>query len=206
MAIYFNQSKTVETRKISDYEVKGFSLGERGRARYELFVTCPSNLTELSGLMPGLKLGQTMSGRPKIVTGDDANGISLVLSAKGGYKRNTWGSIKYLKGSDVALLGKANGAFGDAGGIGSWDAAVLNLRKGFIRVRLSGRPISSQYYGFNPDGKFADFNSLDELICVYDVNGWALPFHLTEERGIVEDEWESVTALPLPEFKNKVNS
>ena len=204
MTTYFNQHFSVETRQISDYTIKGISLGERGRGRYELFIPCSESSPEsFSGVIPGIKLGTTKSNRPRLIPGDDKEGISLVLSAEGGYRRGTWGFIKYLKGSEVELLGVANGAFGDAGRIGSWDAVACKLKSGWICIHRSGHNDASEYVGFGPDGKFHNTDCLDDLICLYDMNGWDLPFTLTDERLRVKEEWESVTSLPLPEFTKK---
>lgn len=204
MTIYFNLGYTPETRKIADYEIKGISLGERGRGRYELFIPCADNIPEkLGGYLPGLKLGLTKSNRPRIVPGDDPKMVSLILEAAGGYRRGSWGTVKYLKGSDVQLLGKGNGAFGDAGRIGGWDAVACNLKKGWIRIRKSGHSTCSEYDGICPDGQFRNFPSLDELIYLFDNAGWELPFSLSDERGIVAEEWVDVTSLPLPEIIKK---
>lgn len=115
-----------------------FEFGEYGRGRKLLVLPVFENQPDIvAGENKGISIGQTKTGRPRIVNGDD--GAYAIISSEGGYTRRGDGKILASSSAAVELLGKGNGADGDAGRIGSWDVVVIKLLSPvLIKVKYGG--------------------------------------------------------------------
>ena len=139
--LYTNVSVKSENKEFDFGVISQIALGEKGRGRRLLALTCPEG-TELKGnsLDESLTIGLTKSGKPRVIRKAD-NELYMVLSAEGGYTRRGNGTIKVLKDhvEDFEVLARGNGADGDAGRIGYWDVVLVRApQNGIIRVRTSG--------------------------------------------------------------------
>lgn len=134
-------------------EIPALLLGERGRGRTSLPIPLPSGIEKLTiGENPDVSFGKTRSGRIRIVEG--GKDIGIILCSKGGYTRRGNGRIKILPEYAVTLLGRGNGADGDAGRIGSWPVEIYNITGHFVAwaVTRSGGGENPHQYGFVVDG------------------------------------------------------
>lgn len=139
--LYANVSVKSEEKEFDFGVISQVALGEKGRGRRLLALTCPEG-TELkkNSLVEGLSIGLTKSGKPRIIRKNDDE-LYLLLSAEGGYTRRGNGTIKVLKNhqEEFEVLSRGNGADGDAGRIGYWDVVLVRApQNGIIRVRTSG--------------------------------------------------------------------
>jgi len=113
------------------------SLGERGRGRLEALVPfhAPKDAKYLD-------LGQTKSGKPKIIKGNGPDGKWLaVVSGVGTYTRDTYGTVYCLpqdKGR-IQVVAFGRGAYGAAGRIGSWNEFLVVIPDDtFLKIRPAG--------------------------------------------------------------------
>ena len=194
VVLYQNKSFNVESRKVSDdITVRGVSLGERGRGRFETFLPVPTRYPETSPAHERLKdygIGLTKSNRPRIVPDYKSDVVCALLTSNGGYNRHQSGYIKILKDSRVQHIATGTGAWGDAGRVGGWTDAAIQFTEGWIQVTFSGHSGAVEYYGFCPDGRFRTFECLDDLIAAYDAAGWDLPFKFDPEtRTVIGSDW-----------------
>lgn len=136
--IYSNKNITSEKRQFDWGEINQIALGETGRGRRMLALTCPPETGLRVGMNIGLSIGQTKSGKPKIIKSNE--GLYLLLSSQGGYTRRVNGRI-WHSSNDFELLADGNGADGDAGRIGHWDVVLLkckNTQISCVQLRKSG--------------------------------------------------------------------
>ena len=118
-------------------------LGESGRGRRELRLTCCGNNPINKGLNPDFTIGLTRSGKPRINVQKDGT-LYLIISTEGGYTRRGCGWIGSWKKNKLSynVIAKGNGADGDAGRIGYWDVALIKVEgiydNDWIRIRTSG--------------------------------------------------------------------
>lgn len=118
-------------------------LGEKGRGRKELRLTCPEGCKLSKGLNAEYTIGLTKSGRPRIVEGRD-NTLYLLLSTQGGYTRRGDGWVGSWTGNTCTyeVMSRGNGADGDAGRIGTWDVLLVKVigepDNEWLRIRPSG--------------------------------------------------------------------
>lgn len=116
------------------------ALGEKGRGRKLLALTCPENTVVKEGLNEALTIGLTKSGRPRIVNKKD-NELYILISTEGGYTRRGNGYIGTLdtQKQNFEVLAVGNGADGDAGRIGYWPVALIKCpTNGIIRYDIAG--------------------------------------------------------------------
>ena len=119
-------------------------LGEYGRGRRELRLTCPEGCTLERGLNRGITIASTKSGKPRISQTDCDNEVYLILDCKGGYTRRGCGWVGGWCNNTAkyTLIAKGNGADGDAGRIGYWDVLLLKVdgtpECDWIRIRTGG--------------------------------------------------------------------
>lgn len=196
VAKVFNKGFSVEDRKISDdITIRGIALGERGRGRHETFIPVPREFPDRpeDEMVPGICMGLTKSGKPRLIVSHDKNdsSITALLSSNGGYRRGTCGEIYVLKSSKVSTVATGYGAWGDAGRIGTWTDACIQFSSGWIRVKYSGHSGDRLYCGFCPDNKFRTFESIDDLIMAFDMNGWNMPFKFDADNRTcdLKEEW-----------------
>ena len=145
--IYSNDMLSSEERKFDFGSIHQVSMGEHGRGRKLLALTCPENTVVREGMNPELTIGLTKSGKPRIFQRQDDE-IYLLLSAEGEYTRRGCGVIRVLtaEAENFEVLASGNGADGDAGRIGYWDCKLMHARgNGIVAVQPSGRN-----YGIEP--------------------------------------------------------
>lgn len=148
-------------------------LGEKGRGRKLLSLPFPGEDGLVKkGQNKVLTIGQTKSGKPRILRAGSTGAQFLLLSTEGGYTRrgNGWVGASVNNTSTFELLAAGNGADGDAGRIGQWDVVLLKITGtprptgDWIRVRRSGGG-----YGTDPEFVYFDgrmiyyLNTLTEL-------------------------------------------
>lgn len=141
--IYSNQDVEAIDRELDFGTIYQIVLGELGRGRKLMTLTCPKE-TEISlGMNLEFTIGTTKSGRPRINKKTDKE-LYMLLSAEGGYTRRGNGTIKVLESQkeNFEVLSRGNGADGDAGRIGYWDCMLLRVKNpnidSIIQVRTSG--------------------------------------------------------------------
>jgi hypothetical protein len=199
--LHFNRNFAVETREMSFGQIPGVVVGERGRGRWEVFLTCPQEFANAHEKTVREKeaypysLGRTRAGAPKIVPGDDGK-VNLVLSSEGGYTRRGSGRIYALKGRPVNVAARANGADGEAGRIGTWSAVVIaDAKPGDVfRIRYSGsNAIMPEYVFVTEHG--VSYVPENELELYFDIGGIEPPFAVKYNEGrlfVDIDEWEEL--------------
>ena len=137
----FSNKELVAVEKNFEFgKIYQVGMGERGRGRCYMALTCPKDTIINVGLNPELTIGPTKSARPRIKRMVDDT-LYMMLSAEGGYTRRGNGTIKVLESQidEFEVLAAGNGADGDAGRIGYWDCMLLKApRNGIVRVRTSG--------------------------------------------------------------------
>lgn len=124
-------------REMSFGELSVIALGERGRGRYEAVIPCGVKKDEKFG-----SITKTKSGNPKIVpSSSPEHGWLAIVSGSGTYTRGTYGTV-YCQKEDVEkvqVLATGNGAYGDAGRIGSWNEFLITISDNtFLRIRPAG--------------------------------------------------------------------
>ena len=139
--LYCNKSVKSVIREFDFGQISQLCLGEKGRGRRLLVLTSPEGVElKSNSLEKRLTIGSTKSGKPRIINKIEDE-LYMILSAEGGYTRRGNGNIRVLKNAkdQFEILGRGNGADGDAGRIGYWDVLLLKAPKnGVVRVRTSG--------------------------------------------------------------------
>lgn len=192
--LYTNETLKITEREMKFGNVTGVVISEYGRGRREVFLPTPKGLeSEISqGLTTSLTIGTSKTGRPRINKSDNSE-LYLILSTERNYTRRGNGYVRAPKDQKVEIIARGNGADGDAGRIGSWDALILKAHEGDVyRVTWGG-------YGYGYDATFyvvmdgkvymADQPEIEDL---YDSLGVDAPFTLRFEDDslkITSDEW-----------------
>ena len=195
--LYCNKHLESEEREMDFGKIYQIGMGEVGRGRKFMALTCPEGTIVKSGMNPEYTIGRTKSGRPRVIRKKDGE-LYMMLSAKGGYTRRGDGTIKVLEGkkNDFEVLARGNGADGAAGRIGFWDCVLLKVptSDAIVRVRTSGAG-----YG-TPSDLYVIHNgqvyhcTLDELEVCCETLGIEVPCKIkNEERRIMFDEYEWIT-------------
>ena len=139
--LFSNVTIKSEIRTFDFGSISQICLGEKGRNRQLLALTCPEGLEIKEGMNSGITVGLTKSGKPRINKYED-NQLFMLLSSEGGYTRRGNGSIQVLREApldDYQVLAKGRGADGLAGRIGHWDAMLIKApSEGIVRVRTGG--------------------------------------------------------------------
>lgn len=138
----YSNKKLIATEKTFDFgTIYQVGMGEVGRGRRFMSLTCPEGTEIKAGLNADYTVGTTKSGKPRIVKKADDT-MYLMLSAQGGYTRRGNGTIKVLEAhkGEFEVVARGNGADGDAGRIGYWDCMTIKAPRtdAIIRVRTSG--------------------------------------------------------------------
>lgn len=122
-----------EKTKIADFEIDAIALGEKGRGRSQAIV--PSPVSEL------LESGLSKTGKPRLNTSKSNLGWLFRISTEGSYVRGANGNVSVSPeiASQIKLIAKGQGAFGDAGRTGTWDdiIAETQLEDFLVRVKPS---------------------------------------------------------------------
>lgn len=140
--LYSNRNLESEARQFDWGTIFQVALGEHGRGRRLLTLTCPEDTEIKSGINEEYSIGSTKSGKPRIVKKKD-NELYMILSSEGGYTRRGDGTIKVLvkDSKNIEVLARGNGADGLAGRIGTWDCVLIHLEGNLetvVQVRTSG--------------------------------------------------------------------
>lgn len=140
--LYSNRNLESEARQFDWGTIFQVALGEHGRGRRLLTLTCPEDTEIKSGINEEYSIGSTKSGKPRIVKKKD-NELYMILSSEGGYTRHGDGTIKVLvkDSKNIEVLARGNGADGLAGRIGTWDCVLIHLEGNLetvVQVRTSG--------------------------------------------------------------------
>ena len=139
--LYSNKKMEATERNMDFGTIYQVGMGEVGRGRKFMALTCPKGTVLKEGMNPDFTIGTTKSGKPRINKRDD-NTLYMMLSSKGGYTRRGNGTIKVLasRKERFEIISLGNGADGDAGRIGYWDCILLKAPNtdAIVRVRTSG--------------------------------------------------------------------
>ena len=139
--LYANQKMEATERTMEFGTIYQIGMGEIGRGRKFMTLTCPKDTTIESGMNTDYTIGTTKSGKPRLNKKSD-NTLYMMLSAEGGYTRRGNGTIKVLSSQKdkFEVMARGNGADGDAGRIGFWDCLLLKApdTDAIVRVRTSG--------------------------------------------------------------------
>ena len=194
--LYTNKELKVVQKEMKFGTVAGVTIGEYGCGRCEIFLPTPKEVEGvIRGLRADLTIGLSKSGRPRINRTDDRE-LYVILSSERNYTLRGRGCIKTPKAQENELIARGNGADGDTGRIGSWDAVILKAHEGDIfRVTWGGYG-----YGYPPTfyvvagGKVyvADHPEVEDL---YENLGIEIPFSLIfdgDRMIIATDEWKTV--------------
>ena len=139
--LYSNQTLKATERKFDFGIIHQIGMGEHGRGRKFMALTCPENSIIKKGLNQDYTIGKTKSGKPKVIKKFDET-LYMLLSAEGDYTRRGNGTIMVLANQKdkFEVLSRGNGADGEAGRIGFWVCMLLQVPNtdAIIRVRTSG--------------------------------------------------------------------
>lgn len=139
--LYTNKNMEAIEREMEFGTIYQVGMGEFGRGRRYMAVTCPKDTQIQSGMNPDYTIGKTKTGKPRIVKKADDT-LYMMLSAQGGYTRRGNGTIRVLASQkdQFEVIARGNGADGDAGRIGFWDCMLLKVPNtdAIVRVRTSG--------------------------------------------------------------------
>ncbi len=140
--LFSNKRLVAEERALDFGTIYQVGMGEIGRGRRFMALTCPKDTIVNEGLNSSISIGTTKSGRPRIIRQTDTTTLYMMLSAEGAYTRRGNGTIKVLskQQEQFKVLARGNGADGAAGRIGFWDCVLLKapLTDAIVRVRTSG--------------------------------------------------------------------
>jgi hypothetical protein len=180
--IYTNLELKVDEKEFTFGKLKGVTLGERGRGRFEVFLPVPPTFEKLEkGMNANLSIGLTQNKKFRINNGDNGK-LYLILTSQAGYTRRGSGYIYEFKLNEndepkVKVLATANGADGDAGRIGSWEAQVMEVKPGAI-VKVvwsgSGYGICPTYYFVDEEGDVVGVDE-DNIQDFYDYRNVEMP-------------------------------
>lgn len=139
--LYVNKRMEATERTMEFGTIYQVGMGEVGRGRKFMALTCPKDTIIKKGMNPDFTIGTTKSGKPRINKKDDKT-LYMMLSAEGGYTRRGNGTIKVLASQKekFEVMTRGNGADGAAGRIGFWDCLLLKAPNtdAIVRVRTSG--------------------------------------------------------------------
>ena len=126
----------VEERKFNWGDMDVVTLGEEGRGRHLEFV--PFHTRKDAELV---EVGTSRTGNPKIVGSKSDAGWLGVVSGRGCYTKNTYGSVYVPEQCmyDVEVVAQGYGAWGDAGRCGTWMEYLAIVKdNALLKVRPAG--------------------------------------------------------------------
>lgn len=185
--LYANRDLTPEERTMDFGTIYQIGMGEVGRGRKFMAMTCTADTVIKNGMNPEFTVGRTKSGRPRINKERDPQNLYMMLSSEGGYTRRGDGTIQVLKNQQdkFEILARGNGADGDAGKIGTWDCVLLKapLSDAIVRVRPSGSGygIPSDLYVIHEGSVY--FCHLNELEDCCDALGIDIPCEIVNDES-----------------------
>lgn len=151
--IFINEYHKAQEREFEFGKISQICLGESGRGRKLLSLTCPEKCELKEGNNPSFTITHTKSGKWRISenTRHDLTQY-LLLSSQGSYTRrgNGWIGRHACNAAEYELIAQGNGADGDAGRIGQWDVVLLKIvgqpQNDWLRIRRGGGG-----YGTDPE-------------------------------------------------------
>ena len=195
--LYANKKLHSEERIMDFGTIYQVGMGESGRGRRFMALTCPKDTIVENGMNKNLSIGLTKSGRPRINAKTDTD-LYMMLSSAGGYTRRGNGTIQILATQQelFEILARGNGADGDAGRIGTWDCMLLKVKDpnatAVVKVRTSGAG-----YG-TPSDLYIIHNTavyhctIDDVEDCCEALGIDVPFNLESKDGELffrEEDW-----------------
>lgn len=134
-----------EMRTLSFGELMVIALGERGRNRYETLIPYQDDLSETDSAIAV----PTRTGRRRIVRGHGNEGWLARIKTDGVYRRGSHGCV-YVHRDDalkVKVLATGQGAYGEAGRLGTWYDYLLELEDFvLLKVQYFGGYINYMYF------------------------------------------------------------
>lgn len=190
--IYSNDTLNVYEKEFSFGKINVVGMGEEGRGRKYITLPTPNGLEKIvEGLNYGITIGISKSGKPRVNNGDEGK-LYLLLSSSGGYTRRGDGYICLHNSTpdSVKVIDRGNGADGDAGRIGSWDAIVAEVVSfpTIVRVKYSGGRTKSDILLIKAPTEIIKLNGRDEVEKYYDVIDEESPMKFDED-GFIRAEW-----------------
>ena len=118
--LYSNQKIEAVERTMDFGTIYQVGMGEVGRGRKFMALTCPKDTIVQKGMNNDLTIGQTKTGKPRIISKKDDT-LYMMLSSEGGYTRRGDGTIRVLKNEreKFEVLARGNGADGDEQAVGN---------------------------------------------------------------------------------------
>jgi len=191
--LYSNQDLESHEREMEFGKIYQLSMGEIGRGRRLMAVTCPKGTNIKSGMNQDYTIGTTKSGKPRLNKMTD-NALYMMLSAQGGYTRRGNGTIRVLASQkeEFEVMARGNGADGAAGKIGYWDCLLLKApQNGIVQVRTSGGGYGtpSDLYLIHKGNVY--HCHLDDLADCCDALDIDVPCEIVEERDGIQfgNDW-----------------
>ena len=134
MKVFGINPKPVE---IADFEISAVTLGEIGRGRKLVHVSCPKEFNFLG-------VGVSHTGKFRLQPSIISTGWVARVTTEGSYVRGANGNVSVHPGiADMIFVGaKGLGAFGEAGRTGQWDDLIFHttLDDFWVRVKPSRGP------------------------------------------------------------------
>lgn len=117
------------TQVIADHEVRVICLGEAGRGRVQTKVVYKATCQLVDVNIPKV-------GKPSIIDSQSSNGYLIRISTEGSYVRGANGNVSVSNPSQVKVVARGQGAFGDAGRTGTWDDLLIAVETESIVFRV----------------------------------------------------------------------
>ena len=141
--LYANRNFKTSERSFDFGKRHQLALGEEGRGRKLVPLTCPSEISiPAFTLVKELTIGKTQSGRPRIIkAGRNDCTLFMLIDSYVNYSRRGCGYVMVLNSQvdDFDVIARGNGADGDAGRIGSWVCPITKCpANGIVRIKYSG--------------------------------------------------------------------
>jgi len=190
--LYSNRNLESEAREFDWGTIFQVALGEHGRGRRLLTLTCPEDTEIKSGINEEYSIGSTKSGKPRIIKKKDSE-LYMLLSSEGGYTRRGDGTIKVLvkDSENIDVLARGNGADGLAGRIGTWDCVLIHVRGNIetvVQVRTSGAGYGTPSDLYAIKGERVYHCTIENVEDCCEAIGMELPFQIIEG-SFDKQEW-----------------
>ena len=130
---YTNKKLKVIEKELEWGKLRFVQLGEYGRGRKPVNITVPETIGDIEKGCHPFSIGLSKTGRPKLINAN-SDKTYVAIDTMGAYGRGCYGNIRILESQKnlIKVLGYGWGAFGDAGRLGTADAAVLECGPGAI--------------------------------------------------------------------------
>lgn len=157
---------SVSEVKINDFSFTALTLGEKGRGRVIVNVACPQSFSNL-------EVGTTKQGKPRLNTSKSSKGWLARISTNGAYIRGASGNVSTNPeiAEKISVIARGQGAFGDAGRIGTWDDILISteLETFWLRVKPTRGDAYIMIFDDNKAQKIS-YEELDLLVENIDID------------------------------------